>query len=478
MQRLLNLMDETTIRFDFLLRKVHPGQYASALNLLHYLALRSVDISDLQGALHVRGLSTIANAEGYVQHQLRVIANHLGITTGQNESPCDHSAAQRILAHRTQQLFGFEQQEKRPSIMVTFQSSFAHDFITVKKILKAGMNIARINCAHNDEKTWLRMVQNVREVSTFTGIGCRIYMDLAGPKIRTRIRNKKERIVVEEEDTILLTDREGVKSKLPVVECTVPGISRQLKDGDRVFFDDGLIETRVTGFAKEGVELEVVRVASKKPFLKNEKGINFPDSRLSLAALSDFDRRCLPFIKEHTDIIGLSFIRDVSDLDEIYSRVGDQPVILKIETPEAFKNLPFLLLKAMQRPVFGVMIARGDLAVELGFEQISQAQEDIMGMCRAAHTPVVYATQILENMNKKGLPTRAEITDASYGVNADCVMVNKGEHVARVVRSLREILEKKTMQFSKHHPVFRPMNIACDFFALYNKTIPQIHSEL
>jgi pyruvate kinase len=315
----------------------------------------------------------------------------------------------------------------------------------VKKLLKAGMNVARINCAHDSEEIWIDMVKTVKQASQFTGIPCKIYMDLAGPKMRTRIRNKKNRIALEEEDNFVLTSEKNFQSKLPVVECDIPGLSGYLRVGDRVLFDDGIIEAKVIRPQSDGVELEVTRISSKKSFLKTEKGINFPDSDIRLPALSKFDRDCIPFVNKHADIVGFSFIKHPADLEELHSALGEDsiPIVLKIETPDAWHNLPELLFAAMKRPVYAVMIARGDLAVEIGFENISHAQEQVMDICHAAHAPVIYATQVLETMNKKGMPTRAEITDAAYGIKAECVMLNKGAHTVKAVKILKSILERR-----------------------------------
>lgn len=466
LRQLHRSLKERQDRFAHLLEYVHPDQHLSAVNLLHYLCIRELDLSVLQENLHRAGLSTLLNSEGYIESQLKAVYNLLTKNTNGEVPAPDYQTSRQLLDRRTEYLFGKRKEDQVPAIMVTFKSSFAHDFITVKKLLKAGMNIARINCAHDDEKTWLQMIKTVREVSMFTGIPCKVYMDLAGPKMRTVIGGKNKRIEVEEEDIILLTDKLDKKSKIPVVGCTIPDVAGKLKQGDRVIFDDGLIESRVVEVKAHGAELEITQVASKKPYLKSEKGINLPDAEFHLSALSDFDRKCIPFIMEHADLLGYSFIHTQADLRVLYELLQPKkiPVILKIETPTAFREFPDLLFTAMREACYGVMIARGDLAVELGFENISGAQDAIFEICRAAHVPVIFATQILENMNKKGLPTRAEITDASYGMRADCLMLNKGVHTAKVIAILKKILYKKANQLNKNYPVYRPLRMAKQFF--------------
>jgi len=468
LKHLYTLMSEEAKKFSFLLENVHPSQRASAINLLHYLLLRNNDLESLQKNLHMQGLSTFNNAEGYIQSQVLAVLQHFEFNND-GHVPCNYFSAQKIATERVSKLFGKTDEEHVPSIMVTFKTSFAFDYLVVKKLLKAGMNVARINCAHDDEAIWFKMVKMIKDATGFSGCDCKIYMDLAGPKMRTRIGKKRNRIAIEEGDTILLTDLEEVKSKLPIVQCSLPGIVTQLKMGERVIFDDGLIETEIIQRNTKGVELEVTRVSSKKPFLKTEKGINFPDSDIRISALTDFDRKCLAFIKEHADMVGYSFIHNSLDLEELHQSLDGKelPIILKIETPAAMKDLPSLLFAAMKRKYYGVMIARGDLAVELGFENISEAQDEIISLCHAAHAPVIYATQILESMNKKGLPTRAEVTDAAYGIWADCVMLNKGMHTAKAVKMLRKILLEKSHQVSGYQMVSRPLGISKTFFEKY-----------
>ncbi len=456
-------MQDMVHRFDSVLQKVHPEQYRSALNLLHYLCLRNRDTTRLQNELHTRGLSTFYRAEGYIRSHLNAILQHFDQSCGTDA--CTPIESRELLDNRVRSLFG-EVEIGLPAIMVTFKSSFAHDFITVKKLLKAGMNIARINCAHDDEAGWASMIARVKEASVFTGIQCKICMDLAGPKIRTGIRSKKGRINLDEEDLILFTEREEVKTKLPVVRYGIPGIAAQLKPGERVFFDDGLIETKVVRTTSFDAELEVIRVPEKKPFLKSGKGINFPDSKLSLSALTEFDYKCLPFVVGNADMAGYSFIHNIPDIEMLHGAMSEKklPLILKIETPDAFNNLPGLLLAAMQEPLFGVMIARGDLAVEMGFERISELQEEIITICHAAHVPVIFATQVLENLNKTGLATRAEVTDASFGLMADGILLNKGPHTVATIKALKDILRNRGKSLTGRQPLARPLDMATRFF--------------
>jgi len=147
------------------------------------------------------------------------------------------------------------------------------------------------------------------------------------------------------------------------------------------------------------------------------------------------------------DIVALSFVErpeDVAELDAEMERLGDSHtgLVLKIETRRGFSRLPSLLLGAIGTRPLGVMIARGDMAVESGFERLAEIQEEMLWLCEAAHVPVIWATQVLDRLSRKGLPTRAEITDAAMGERAECVMLNKGPHVLDAITLLDGILRR------------------------------------
>lgn len=451
--------------FECLLEKTHPKNKKCTINLLHYLALRSRDIRDLQDQLHAHGLSSMASSESHVRGQLQEILKRIGITRQVNGSIFSYETSKLSLLKKLSDLFGYRQTDSVPYIMVTFDTTLAEDYPKVKKLLEAGMNIARINCAHDDENVWLSMIENIKRATKTSGLACKIYMDLGGPKIRTIIQNSKK-IEVTEGQTIYLTDENHLNDNKKTVGCTIIDIHNQLNEGELVLFDDGLIEASVEKIEQESAQLIITRISSKKPYIKNEKGINFPNSIIKTPALTDFDKLCIPFIVEHADIIGYSFVRTKEDIIQLQQVLGSNQnlsLVIKIETPQAVKNLPDLLLSGMQQENIGVMIARGDLAVEIGFERMSEIQEEILWICESAHVPVIWATQVLENLNKSGVATRSEITDAAHAAQADCVMINKGKHTLQTLKTLKNILFRSGGHHIKKRFTFRPLAIATRF---------------
>lgn len=450
-----------------ILQNVHPSNIKRAINLIHYLALRTFDIRNLQTDLHSFGLSSLTSSESHIRGQLLSIFQRLNLEVETRNDIFNYETGSSSLLKNLKNLFGKKQIKTIPYIMVTFDSCLAYDYLKVEELLLSGMNIARINCAHDDESIWLSMIENIKKATESTGLTCKIYIDLAGPKIRTIFKNKKK-LKVFEGKNIYLTDENNLSENKLTIGCTIPGIMQQLKKGEKVLFDDGLIEAKVENITSKKAILKITRISSKKPYIKIGKGINFPDSTLLTPALTEYDKNCIPFILKHADMVGYSFVRTSSDIEQLQRAIGQDEnidLVIKIETPQAVKNLPDLLLTGMRQQNVGVMIARGDLAVEIGFERMSEIQEEILWICESAHVPVIWATQVLENLNKTGVATRSEITDAAHSAQADCVMINKGAHTIETLKTLKNILIMSGEHHVKKRFTFRPLAIAKSFFA-------------
>lgn len=453
------------------LERVHPQNRKSALNFLKYLILRKNDIRKLQDQLHANGLSSLASGESHIHRQIQVTMQHLGVEFDKLDS-CTTEFGSKKISTSSVRLFGERHAEWPSSVMVTFDASFLEEKHLIAELLKNGMGVARINCAHDDEAVWLRMIEKIQSASKNTGIPCKIHLDLAGPKIRTVLLGKgkkKGRVKIHLDSLIWLSDStKEFKNKETVISPNEPGIIPSLKPGDRVFIDDGMIYGTVEQVAPGRASVRIVRISSKKSVIKAGKGLNFPDSTLSVSSLTDFDRACLPFVCSYADTVGLSFVRKSQDIIDLRAAMIEikpeiPPVILKIETHEAVVNFPELILEGMTEADFGVMIARGDLAVEIGFERLVEIQEEISWLCEAAHVPVIWATQVLENMHKSGLASRAEITDAGRAAAAECIMINKGPHTLELLRTLQSIAQRIAALRIKNRLSFRPLKIAADF---------------
>ena len=293
--------------------------------------------------------------------------------------------------------------------------------------------------------------------------------------------NVRRKILLRPGDTLVLTraptpgeaaapHAHGAVTRPAHIPCTPPDALARVRPGARVWFDDGRIGGVVASADAEEVRVRVTE-ARGHGTLGAEKGMNFPDTDLGLPALTEDDLRILPTLCGLADLVGYSFARsawDVRRLREELERTGapEMGIVLKIEDTAAFQDLPTMLLEALRCRAAGVMIARGDLAVEVGFERLAEVQEEILWMCEAAHVPVVWATQVLEQLTREGAPSRAEVSDAALGERAECVMLNKGPYLPQAVRALHDILSRMHRHQEKKRPLLAHLGVADHFFAL------------
>ena len=236
------------------------------------------------------------------------------------------------------------------------------------------------------------------------------------------------------------------------ISCTLPEVFDDVKPKEPVFFNDGKIEAIIEKVFETELHLRITYAKNTGGKLKADKGINFPESDIKISGLTTKDKQDLAFIAKHADTVNLSFVNSAADVKSYFEEIKKYEtkpgLILKIETQKGFRNLPDIILHAMQAYPVGVMIARGDLAIETGWKNFASIQEEIMRISEAAHLPVVWATQVLDNLAKKGVPTRSEITDAALAQRAECVMLNKGPYIEKTVRTLDKIL-RRMQRFQK-----------------------------
>ncbi len=438
------------------LQPARPRFAKSALNFAHYLALRHHDLRDVQGELRLWGLSSLGRIEAQVLPTLdSVIASLADIAHEKSpvKRPTPHAfrGGERLLDRETRDVFGAKPRKRRVRMMVTLPLESADDPSYIKELLMNGMNIARINCAHDTPHEWEKMIIHLRQAEAETGLSCRVSMDLGGPKSRTAdVAFPDGGKKVRTGDLILLykdtpTPYEGIKMQ---VRCTLSEAVDQVKVGASIFFDDGKIEAGVQERIDGGVILCVTHAHPDGDKLKDDKGINFPNTSLQLVPLTPKDIEDLSFVAAHADMVNYSFVQSGDDVRLLQAEIAKlkptRPIALiaKIETAKAVKHLPEIIIAAGGTQPFGVMIARGDLAIEIGFERMAEIQEEILWLCEAAHVPVIWATQVLETLAKEGRPSRAEVTDAAMSERAECVMLNKGDYILDAMRLLNGVLER------------------------------------
>ena len=250
----------------------------------------------------------------------------------------------------------------------------------------------------------------------------------------------------------------GVLIQPAHIGCTLSSIITKLKVGQPVWIDDGKFGAVVESITDQGALLRVTVAKPTGVRIQSDKGINFPETELDLPALSEKDLEDLDFVCAHADLVGFSFVESLAHMEclmaELTKRNATElPIIAKIETNLAVKNLPEIILGTIGRHQLGIMIARGDLAVELGSARLAEIQEELLWLCEAAHVPVIWATQVLESIAKKGTRSRPEFTDAAMAVRAECIMLNKGPYILDAIEALVNVMirmhEHQRKKFSR-----------------------------
>lgn len=447
----------------------------SASNLAAYLALRHQDLRGLQDDLSHRGLSSLGRCESHVMASLDAVLTILSrVDQREQEKPawpepgsftdgfqCIQDAAGMILGPSN---------ASKVRIMVTMPATAATDPVWCRHMIEAGTSCVRINCAHDTPEQWLSMIGHVRRAARALKRDVRIQMDLTGPRARTtdcRLKNAEQRAKQGDKIFLGLHQLHG-RSQAPFeAVCSLPEVVRALKRGTYVFFNEGKLGAMVLKSSKEGVLMVVTQARVKGERFRSDMAVNVLGTDIKLDALTERDREHLDFVVKHADIVGYSFVQRGEDMETLHEEIAKRSalrvikrplaVVAKIETALAVRNLPDIIIHGLARAPLAVMIARGDLAVELGPVRMAEIQEELLWICEAAHVPVIWATQVLESLAKKGLASRAELTDAAMSERAECVMLNKGLYILEAVRVLNEVLTRMAGHQRKKMPTFRPL---------------------
>lgn len=338
----------------------------------------------------------------------------------------------------------------------------------LEKLLAAGMDVARLNFSHGTHEQHLQVIERIRAASLKVRKGVGILGDLQGPKIRTGKLEKGEVLLVEGRE-ISITTEEAVLGTDQLVSTTYQHLAADVNVGDRILLDDGLLELRVLATDKKHVvRTEIIHGG----ILKNNKGINLPGVALRAEALTPKDKEDLLFgIKHGIDYVGLSFVRTPQDLDQCRAAMAEAgrvvPIIAKLEKPEAIARLDAILDKTD-----GVMVARGDLGVEIPPEEVPAIQKDIIRRANARALPVIVATQMLNSMTEHPRPTRAEASDVANAVfdGTDAVMLSgetaSGRYPIESVQMMERIVlaaESAMRQSFGRIGTGEPLKIPADF---------------
>ncbi|TDR24645.1 pyruvate kinase [Flavobacterium cheniae] len=313
----------------------------------------------------------------------------------------------------------------------------------IKKMIDAGVNVFRVNFSHADYTDVTERIQMIRELNDEFGYTTSILGDLQGPKLRVGVM--KEDVVVSKGDIITFTTAEDILGTASRVYMNYKEFPKDVNPGERILLDDGKLIFEVT---KTDKNTEVEAVVVQGGPLRSKKGVNLPNTKVSLPALTEKDIRDAIFaIENKVDWIALSFVRtpkDLEDLQDLIAKHSDHkiPIIAKIEKPEAVENIDKIVAFCD-----GLMVARGDLGVEVPAEEVPLIQKKLIHRAKTARIPVIVATQMMETMITSLTPTRAEVNDVANSVmdGADAVMLSGetsvGNYPVEVIETMTRIIE-------------------------------------
>ncbi|MDR1988795.1 MAG: hypothetical protein LBQ09_01035, partial [Acidobacteriaceae bacterium] len=424
----------------------------------------------MQPQLMALGLSSLGRLESRVFPTLNAVRSALAAMCGTHHGSChaadDYFAGALRLEVRTRELFGPAKPGRQVALLVTCPTEAATDPSFMGNLVTRGVEAIRINCAHDGPDAWMRMLEHVHAAEADAGYHMQVFMDLAGPKIRTGNVKANHRVKrVFPGDRLAMVPPGEIDRPVPsdvafTFECTLAEAVAQARTDQRIIIDDGKIIARISAIYNGTLIAVVERCNDEGVKLKPEKGVNFPDSDLEISALTSKDREDLAFIAAHANGVEFSFVQSADDVlllqDALQQLRPDDWnslwLVLKIETALAVRNLPEILVCAAARQPVAIMIARGDLAIEIGFARLAEMQEEILWIAEAAQVPVIWATQVLEQLVKEGMPNRGELTDAAMSARAECVMLNKGPYLLEAIDVLSHLLERMEDHMHKKTP--------------------------
>lgn len=328
----------------------------------------------------------------------------------------------------------------------------------LREMIDSGMSIARLNFSHGTYADHLRVLTNVRELNNELGIHVGLLADLQGPKIRLG-EVKDGGVEIRSGHSLTITTKECVGTSKKVY-LSYPEFPKDVSKGDTILINDGKLVLQVTGTNKRD---EVTASVEHGGMMESRKGVNLPNTKISMPCLTEKDLKDLEFALEHNvEWIGLSFVRNAEDVVKLKGLIADKEktskVIAKVEKPEAVKDLDNII-----RVTDGVMVARGDLGVEIPMQEVPVVQKRIVQKCLNESKPVIIATQMMESMITNPAPTRAEVNDVANSVldGADALMLSGetsvGDHPALVIKSMYSIIRhletKGDIYYRKLNPI-------------------------
>lgn len=428
-------------RYSAFISSISEDKHDSIENFISYISYRDFQ-SEIDQIITKNSWPIVFSETGNFKNSVESLKRLLGHSSYQNQ-------LKNYLFKNADSFFGTDHKCGVPSIMINLQQEAEHDVEYLNNLIACGVRHFRVNCAFGNELGWQKVHRNLQKAAAANQKEANILFDMAGPKIRIeklfKNHTQVHSINIEEKEGLIICSKSSSLSELTkafdfekILVSSFDGDFLTCRPNEIIRIDDSRVETRVVETRKDFLRVSVEKVSQLPYSLLPGKGINFPESDLGISGLTDKDQDDLASVVHLDATLCFSFVQSAADIVDIEKEISkhrkaDMPVVIKIETFKAVRNLGEIILAAMRFPKVSLLIARGDLVSECGWSALPEIQEKISKLGRAAHLPIILATEILESFNQNGIHTRPEMIDLHLARKFDCLLLNKGPNIFETV---------------------------------------------
>lgn len=467
---------------------VHPHNKMSVMNMLRYITLRSHDLRKVHDSLSERGVTSLRSAESYVYRNVTDALKLVNLLQGKEWQPKEsieslgYKKSKKLLSYNANQLFNKKEKKHSTEIMVTLPESAYADEDILKDLLRSGMEIARIDLHKGDIHEWLEVIKKLRNYSLELKAPCKILADLPKNELKIedfRVIKKsmklRQYISVQNGDHIKLSTQctqatdcvYGLNKEL-ITPATLPlsqiDINAIANVGDQIILSKGNIKGIILSKTEWDMKVLIKQTHKKKSKIFADSHVSIPN-RLIEEQEYKINTKLINAIKDAVDMIGISGLQShkniISFFDESQLLANEEVgLVVHIDSQRSWSDLPLIMIEAMRHKKIGIMVDRENIAMDVGADRAVEIKDQILWLCEAAHVPVIWSTNILENLTKSGIAKPAEITDAAKAARTECVMLSDGPFIIDAVNMLSNILVKMEQHSYKKKNLMRTLSIA------------------
>lgn len=467
---------------------VHPHNRQSVMNMLRYITLRSHDLRKVHDNLSEQGITSLRSSESYVYRNITDALKLVFLLQGKEWIPKEsiesmgYKKSKKHIALNSNELFNKKERIHSTEIMVTIPVDAMSDEDLIRDLLRSGMEIARIDLSKGLLSEWLEIIEKIKQTSREIKSPCKILADLPKKELKIedfRIIKKsmelKNFINIKSGDHIILSTQTlqanackyGNNRELitpAILPVTNVNLNEVTNVGDRIILSKGHVKGIILSKSDHEIKVLIKQTHKPKSKIYANSPITVPDSNMAYKAF-DFDPNLVESIIDKVDIIGIAGLQSHKDVSSFLDNsdilnLNKLGLIIHIDSNKAWLDLPMILIEALRHQKVGVMIDREQIGMDVGADRAVEVKDQILWLCESAHIPVIWSTNVLDNLIQSGISKPAEITDAAKAARTECVMLQDGPHVVEAVKLISTILLKMEQHSFKKKNLMRTLSIA------------------